>query len=107
MPNTARGVMKIPTATFGSETPIGAVPNGTAGVKYETITSMTGTEQSTCRGDPDDRDRWALTASESADRDPAVGIDVDVFSDSRPSSRRARRRSPRVCPALLWSIVPN
>jgi len=46
MSNTARGVMKIPTATFGSETPITApVPNGTAGVKYETIASMTGIEQ--------------------------------------------------------------
>jgi hypothetical protein len=46
MSNTNRGVMKIPTATFGSETPITApVPNGTAGVKYETIASMTGIEQ--------------------------------------------------------------
>jgi len=46
MSNTARGVMKIPTATFGSETPITApVPTGTAGVKYETIASMTGIEQ--------------------------------------------------------------
>ena len=46
MSNTDRGVMKIPTATFGSETPITApVPTGTAGVKYETIASMTGIEQ--------------------------------------------------------------
>lgn len=46
MSNTARGVMKIPTATFATETPITApVPNGTAGVKYETVASMTGIEQ--------------------------------------------------------------
>ena len=46
MSNTDRGVMKIPTATFGSETPITArVPTGTAGVKFETIASMTGIEQ--------------------------------------------------------------
>lgn len=46
MANTSRGVMKIPTATFGSETPITAkVPEGTAGVKYETITSLTGIVQ--------------------------------------------------------------
>jgi hypothetical protein len=46
MSNTSRGVMKIPTATFGSETPITApVPTGTAGVKYETVASMTGIEQ--------------------------------------------------------------
>ena len=38
--------MKIPTATFGSETPITAkVPTGTAGVSYETIASMTGIVQ--------------------------------------------------------------
>ena len=46
MSNTNRGVMKIPTATFGTETPITApVPTGTAGVKYETVASMTGIEQ--------------------------------------------------------------
>jgi hypothetical protein len=46
MSNTDRGVMKIPTATFGTEAPITApVPTGTAGVKYETIASMTGIEQ--------------------------------------------------------------
>jgi hypothetical protein len=46
MANTSRGVMKIPTATFGSETPITAkVPEGTAGVRYETIASMTGIVQ--------------------------------------------------------------
>ena len=46
MSNTDRGVMKIPTATFGTETPITTpVPTGTAGVKYETVASMTGIEQ--------------------------------------------------------------
>ena len=46
MSNTDRGVMKIPTATFATEAPITArVPTGTAGVKYETVASMTGIEQ--------------------------------------------------------------
>lgn len=46
MSNTARGVMKIPTATFGSQAPITSpVPTGTAGVAYETVASMTGIEQ--------------------------------------------------------------
>ncbi len=46
MANTSRGVMKIPTASFGTQTPITApVPTGTAGVGYETITSMTGIQQ--------------------------------------------------------------
>ena len=46
MSNTDRGVMKIPTATFGTEAPITSpVPTGTAGVKYETVASMTGIEQ--------------------------------------------------------------
>jgi hypothetical protein len=46
MSNTDRGVMKIPTATFGTEAPITTpVPTGTAGVKYETVASMTGIEQ--------------------------------------------------------------
>ena len=43
MANTSRGVMKIPTATFGTQPAISApVPNGTAGVGYETIASMKG-----------------------------------------------------------------
>ncbi|MEP6834591.1 MAG: hypothetical protein ABJB74_14445 [Gemmatimonas sp.] len=43
MANTSRGVMKIPTASFGTDAPITAkVPEGTAGVKYETIASMQG-----------------------------------------------------------------
>jgi len=46
MSNSSRGVMKIPTATFASATHIGApVPDGTAGVPFETIGSMTGIEQ--------------------------------------------------------------
>lgn len=46
MANTSRGVMKIPTATFGTQPAITApVPNGTAGVGYETIATMTGIEQ--------------------------------------------------------------
>lgn len=46
MANTSRGVMKIPTATFGTESPITEpVPTGTAGVKYETIQSMQGIVQ--------------------------------------------------------------
>jgi hypothetical protein len=45
MSNTARGVMKIPTATFGTDPPITARVGGTAGVKYETVASMTGIEQ--------------------------------------------------------------
>ena len=46
MANTSRGVMKIPTATFGTQTPITApVPTGTAGVGYETITAMKGIVQ--------------------------------------------------------------
>lgn len=46
MANTSRGVMKIPTATFGTQTAITApVPTGTAGVGYETIASMTGIQQ--------------------------------------------------------------
>jgi hypothetical protein len=46
MANTSRGVMKIPTKTFGSQTPITEpVPTGTAGVTYETIASMKGIQQ--------------------------------------------------------------
>lgn len=46
MANTSRGVMKIPTAAFGTQTPITApVPNGTAGIGYETIKSMQGIQQ--------------------------------------------------------------
>lgn len=46
MSNSSRGVMKIPTATFAAATHIGApVPEGTAGVPFETIASMTGIEQ--------------------------------------------------------------
>lgn len=46
MANTSRGVMKIPTASFGTDAPITAkVPEGTAGVKYETIASMQGIVQ--------------------------------------------------------------
>ena len=46
MSNSRRGVMKIPTAGFASAQPITApVPDGTAGVPFETIASMTGVEQ--------------------------------------------------------------
>jgi hypothetical protein len=46
MSNTARGVMKIPTAKFATETPIVApVPTGTAGVSYETIASLKDVQQ--------------------------------------------------------------
>ena len=46
MSNTSRGVMKIPTKDFASQTPITEpVPDGTAGVGYETIKSMTGIQQ--------------------------------------------------------------
>jgi hypothetical protein len=46
MSNSSRGVMKIPTATFAAATAITApVPQGTAGVPFETIASMTGIEQ--------------------------------------------------------------
>ena len=46
MSNSTRGVMKIPTASFASAAHIGApVPDGTAGVPFETVTSMTGVEQ--------------------------------------------------------------
>lgn len=45
MANTARGVMKIPTGTFGTEPAITEPVEGTAGVKYETVASMTGVQQ--------------------------------------------------------------
>jgi hypothetical protein len=45
MANTSRGVMKIPTGTFGTETPITAPVKGTAGVTYETIAAMQGITQ--------------------------------------------------------------
>jgi len=46
MSNNARGVMKIPTAGFGSAKPITApVESETAGIPYETITSMKNIEQ--------------------------------------------------------------
>ena len=46
MSNNSRGVMKIPTADFGTATPITAkVTSETAGIKYETIATMKGVEQ--------------------------------------------------------------
>jgi hypothetical protein len=45
MSNTSRGVMKIPTADFGSAAPITSRIGGTAGIAYETIASMTGVQQ--------------------------------------------------------------
>ena len=46
MSNTSRGVMKIGTERFATEPAITArVPDGTAGVSYETITSLTGVQQ--------------------------------------------------------------
>jgi hypothetical protein len=46
MANTSRGVMKIPTAGFGTQAAITApVPTGTAGVSYETIATMKGVQQ--------------------------------------------------------------
>ena len=45
MSNSRRGVMKIPTSDFGSASAITARVGGTAGIPYETITSMSGVEQ--------------------------------------------------------------
>jgi hypothetical protein len=45
MSNSRRGVMKIPTAQFGSAPAITTAIRGTGGVPYETITTMTGVEQ--------------------------------------------------------------
>ena len=46
MSNTSRGVMKIPTATFGTAAPITTpVTSETGGVAYDKITSMTNVQQ--------------------------------------------------------------
>jgi hypothetical protein len=45
MSNTARGVMKIPTKDFGTNNAITTPISGTAGIAYETISSMTGVQQ--------------------------------------------------------------
>ena len=45
MSNTNRGVMKIPTATFGSATGISSQISGTAGVPYETVADLKNVEQ--------------------------------------------------------------
>ena len=45
MSNTSRGVMKIPTATFGSAPALTTQVGGTAGIAYETIASMQGVQQ--------------------------------------------------------------
>ena len=46
MSNNSRGVMKIPTADFGTAPGITAkVTTPTGGIAYETIASMTGVEQ--------------------------------------------------------------
>ena len=45
MSNTSRGVMKIPTAMFGSATPITQRVPGTGGIPYETIATLTGVLQ--------------------------------------------------------------
>jgi hypothetical protein len=46
MSNTSRGVMKIPTKDFGTQTAITEpVKEGTAGITYETIKTMTGVQQ--------------------------------------------------------------
>jgi hypothetical protein len=45
MSNTSRGVMKIPTANFGSAAPITQRVGGTGGIGYETIATMTGVLQ--------------------------------------------------------------
>ena len=47
MSNTSRGVMKIPTDTFGSQAGLSdpVSGGGTAGVAYETVSQMTGVEQ--------------------------------------------------------------
>lgn len=45
MSNTSRGVMKIPTASFGTAAGITAkVPEGTAGVPFETLAELKGVE---------------------------------------------------------------
>jgi len=45
MSNTSRGVMKIPTRDFGTNKAITSPIEGTAGIGYETISSMTGVQQ--------------------------------------------------------------
>ena len=45
MSNTSRGVMKIPTKDFGTQNAITTPIQGTAGIAYETIKSMTGIQQ--------------------------------------------------------------
>jgi hypothetical protein len=45
MSNTSRGVMKIPTANFATQEPITTRIGGTAGVGYETISSLRGVQQ--------------------------------------------------------------
>ena len=45
MSNTSRGVMKIPTKDFGTDKAITTPIQGTAGIGYETIASMTGVQQ--------------------------------------------------------------
>ncbi|HEY4306371.1 MAG TPA: hypothetical protein VGM82_17990 [Gemmatimonadaceae bacterium] len=45
MSNTSRGVMKIPTKDFGTDKAITTPIEGTAGIGYETIASMTGVQQ--------------------------------------------------------------
>jgi hypothetical protein len=45
MANTNRGVMKIPTADFGTNKAITAPVQDKAGIGYETIASMQGTQQ--------------------------------------------------------------
>jgi hypothetical protein len=45
MSNSVRGVMKIPTADFGTASSITTQIGGIAGIKYDTIASMTGVEQ--------------------------------------------------------------
>ncbi len=62
MSNTSRGVMKIPTAGFGSAAPITARVGGTAGVAYETIATMTGVLQM----DLLDAQRTVVIAKDSA-----------------------------------------
>jgi hypothetical protein len=45
MSNSSRGVMKIPTADFGTDVAITQPVGGMAGIKYETIAALTGVEQ--------------------------------------------------------------
>ena len=45
MSNTSRGVMKIPTEGFGSQPGIEGRIEGTAGIAYETVSHLKGTEQ--------------------------------------------------------------